>query len=88
VLQAEGVEAWDCAEEEQVLIVPWILALLGDNPMQSELSSHIGLTGNCFCRICKIDQGGVDLAKDADAIRAFLKVSPKLDGCLFRTHFQ
>lgn len=29
-----------------------ILALLGDNPMQSEFACHVGLTGKFFCRAC------------------------------------
>ncbi|KAJ8518506.1 hypothetical protein ONZ45_g4413 [Pleurotus djamor] len=33
--QEDGIWAWDCVHEEPVLIIPMILALLGDNPMQS-----------------------------------------------------
>lgn len=33
-------------------MIPDVLALLGDNPMQSELASHIGLTARLFCRVC------------------------------------
>jgi hypothetical protein len=29
-----------------------VLALLGDNPMQSEFACHIGLRGKLFCRSC------------------------------------
>lgn len=29
-----------------------VLALLGDNPMQSEFACHIGLRGKFFCRAC------------------------------------
>ncbi|KAK7025377.1 hypothetical protein VNI00_016013 [Paramarasmius palmivorus] len=41
--QSNGIEAWDCVLNEDVLVVPWVLALLGDNPM-----------GKFFCRICKV----------------------------------
>ncbi|KAG1784909.1 uncharacterized protein HD556DRAFT_1314704 [Suillus plorans] len=30
----QGIWAWDCVHEEYVLVIPSILALLGDNPMQ------------------------------------------------------
>ncbi|THH26571.1 hypothetical protein EUX98_g7617 [Antrodiella citrinella] len=50
--QDEGVWAWDCELNEPVLLVPFVLALLGDNPMQSEFACHIGLRGKFFCRNC------------------------------------
>ncbi|KAK0435422.1 hypothetical protein EV421DRAFT_1987087 [Armillaria borealis] len=34
--QAKGIEAWDCVLQEDVVVIPYVLALLGDNPMQSE----------------------------------------------------
>ncbi|KAL0058380.1 hypothetical protein AAF712_014941, partial [Marasmius tenuissimus] len=52
--QAEGIEAWDCLYGEDILVIPWVLALLGDNPMQSEFACHIGLAGKLFCRVCKV----------------------------------
>jgi hypothetical protein len=35
-----------------VLVIPVVLAMLGDNPMQSELACHVGLAGKFFCRCC------------------------------------
>ena len=35
-------------------MIPSVLALLGDNPMQSELSCHVCMNGNLFCRICYV----------------------------------
>lgn len=32
--------------------MPFVLAMLGDNPMQSEFACHIGLHGKLFCRAC------------------------------------
>jgi len=60
--QDKGIWAWDCLTEEPVLLIPVILALLGDNPMQSELACHIGLCGNFFCRCCWVK------GKDADEV--------------------
>ncbi|KAJ7480501.1 hypothetical protein B0H11DRAFT_1915899 [Mycena galericulata] len=37
---------------EPVLVIPELLALLGDNPMQSEFACHIGLRGKLFRRAC------------------------------------
>ncbi|KAI4524760.1 hypothetical protein K525DRAFT_149713, partial [Schizophyllum commune Loenen D] len=62
-LRENGVVAYDCYYEELVLLAPWILGELGDNPMQSELSAHIGTRGRCYCRICCYNQGSI---KDKD----------------------
>ena len=34
------------------MLIPSVLALLGDNPMQSEFACHIGLVGKYFCGVC------------------------------------
>ncbi|KAK7029116.1 hypothetical protein R3P38DRAFT_2524834 [Favolaschia claudopus] len=61
--QDSGIWAWDMVEEEVVLVIPEVLALLGDNPMQSEFACHIGLRGKLFCRACWVK--GTD-AMDTD----------------------
>ncbi|KAF9493187.1 hypothetical protein BDN71DRAFT_1591205 [Pleurotus eryngii] len=61
--QANGIWSWDCIYGEPILVIPMILALLGDNPMQSEFACHIGLRGKYFCRACWVK--GSD-ALDAD----------------------
>jgi hypothetical protein len=40
-----------------------VLALLGDNPMQSEFACHIGLKGKFFCRACWVK--GTDASAEA-----------------------
>ncbi|KAL0567238.1 hypothetical protein V5O48_014753 [Marasmius crinis-equi] len=52
--QTHGIWAWDGELNEPVLLLPAVLALLGDNPMQSEFACHIGLRGKLFCRACKV----------------------------------
>ncbi|KAG2120871.1 uncharacterized protein F5147DRAFT_741763 [Suillus discolor] len=49
-----GVVAWDCKDNEEVLLIPCGLFLAGDNPMQAEECSHAGLNCNYFCRTCDI----------------------------------
>jgi len=51
-VKKEGVWAWDCVHKEPVLVFPVVLALLGDNPMQSEFACHIGMRGKLFCGAC------------------------------------
>ncbi|KAI9065031.1 hypothetical protein FKP32DRAFT_1568712, partial [Trametes sanguinea] len=48
-----GIEVWDCVHQEMVLVIPWVLAFQGDNPMASEFASHIGMKGKFPCRVCR-----------------------------------
>ncbi|KAJ3912202.1 hypothetical protein F5877DRAFT_93625 [Lentinula edodes] len=50
--QENGIWAWDSKTQSRVLLLVCVLALLGDNPMQSEFACHIGLRGKFFCRTC------------------------------------
>ena len=52
--QETGIWAWDCIHKERVLVIPSVLALLGDNPMQSELACHVGLMGKYLCCACNV----------------------------------
>ncbi|KAJ7435966.1 hypothetical protein B0H11DRAFT_2256623 [Mycena galericulata] len=68
--QKDGIWAWDCQLNELVLIIPTVLALLGDNPMQSEFCCHIGLRGKFFCRACWV-KGSDNLdGEDGDTHRS------------------
>ncbi|KAJ7502333.1 hypothetical protein B0H11DRAFT_1712900, partial [Mycena galericulata] len=60
--QGNGIWAWDIEYNEPVLVIPEVLALLGDNPMQSEFACHIGLRGKLFCRACWVK--GTDAMED------------------------
>ncbi|KAI6040693.1 hypothetical protein EDC04DRAFT_2992741 [Pisolithus marmoratus] len=64
--QMYGIWAWDIEGREMVLVIPAILAMLGDNPMQSELACHVGLQGNLFCRNCWVQGAGADLRQCPD----------------------
>lgn len=58
--QTHGIWAWDIEAREMVLVIPAVLAMLGDNPMQSELACHVGLQGKFFCRNCWVQGVGAD----------------------------
>ncbi|KAG1894217.1 uncharacterized protein F5891DRAFT_1131025 [Suillus fuscotomentosus] len=60
-----GVIVWDCKYNEEVMLVPYVLFLTGDNPMQAEECSHAGLSCNHFCRTCDI--GGTKEYKESEA---------------------
>ncbi|KZV76151.1 hypothetical protein PENSPDRAFT_747853 [Peniophora sp. CONT] len=73
-LRESGIAAWDCKTNEEVLVLPWILAFLGDNPMQSEFTSHVGLTGKLFCRMCKVMNSSDNTAESqARRFASFMK---------------
>lgn len=83
----KGIFAYDCELQENVMLMPWILAMAGDNPMQSEFASHIGLSGTCFCRVCTVR--GADqqnrapgAAGEYERISDFLSVSHGICACL------
>lgn len=71
--QRDGIWAYDITQKERVLVIPAVLALLGDNPMQSELSCHVGLAGKFFCRCCWVK--GRD-AEDEVADKTTEKTTP------------
>ncbi|KAF7325590.1 hypothetical protein MKEN_00408600 [Mycena kentingensis (nom. inval.)] len=58
--QEHGIWAYDVVHRELVLVIPSVLALLGDNPMQSEFACHIGFRGKFFCRACWVKGDPVD----------------------------
>ncbi|KAI5995587.1 hypothetical protein EDD15DRAFT_2134054, partial [Pisolithus albus] len=59
-----GITAWDCRDNEEVVLVPHALFAAGDNPMQGEECSQAGLNCNYFCRTC--DVGGNKEYKESD----------------------
>ncbi|KAI0261430.1 hypothetical protein BC834DRAFT_925517 [Gloeopeniophorella convolvens] len=76
--EVDGIVAWDCELAEEVLSIPWVLGVLGDNLMQSELSSHIGLNGKCFCRMCKAHKIDKEMGLEAELahVLQFMQVKP------------
>ncbi|KAK7006456.1 hypothetical protein R3P38DRAFT_3038299 [Favolaschia claudopus] len=64
--QENGIWAWDSVLNEPVLVIPEVLALLGDNPMQSEFACHIGLRGKLFCRACWVKGSDANEADSAE----------------------
>lgn len=60
----QGIVAWDCIAEEEVLLCPYGLLWAGDNPMQAEECSQAGLACNHFCNKCWV--GGTKKYKRSD----------------------
>ncbi len=58
------LKVWNCVRQRYIMMRPWLLFLPGDNPMQSEACSHIGLNANQFCRCCHA--GGTQEFKQSD----------------------
>ncbi|KAJ3916301.1 hypothetical protein F5877DRAFT_91854 [Lentinula edodes] len=65
--QLEGIWVWDIQHQAMVLIILVVLAMLGDNPIQSEFACHVGLAGKFFCCCCFVK--GRD-AEDETAVPA------------------
>ncbi|KAL0570902.1 hypothetical protein V5O48_011057 [Marasmius crinis-equi] len=73
--QEVGIWAFDCEGDQPVLMIPSVLAMLGDNPMQSEFACHIGLKGKYFCRCCYVKgkdaaEGREEVTQDGDGAEA------------------
>ncbi|EIN08604.1 hypothetical protein PUNSTDRAFT_28808, partial [Punctularia strigosozonata HHB-11173 SS5] len=62
-----GIAVWDSSLDEEILVIPWILAFQGDNPMASEFASHIGMKGKFFCRICHVFREDASQRPSGDA---------------------
>ena len=60
-----GIWAYNCVLKEKVMVIPSVLALLGDNPMQSEMACHMGLNGNLPCCICLVRSNLVKKSKES-----------------------
>ncbi|EJF61701.1 hypothetical protein BD309DRAFT_824959, partial [Dichomitus squalens] len=68
------LKVWDVHRRRHILVRLWLLFLPGDNPMQAELCSHIGLKGNHFCRCCHV--GGDQKYKQSnEGFASLLKLS-------------
>ena len=79
-----GIRAWDHIHKEEVVVVPFVCALLGDNPMQSEFACYIGSKGKLFCRACLVSNSvsteNAPAASDpADAPANFPPTDPPAD---------
>ncbi|KAI6017435.1 hypothetical protein EDC04DRAFT_2870103 [Pisolithus marmoratus] len=59
-----GIIAWDCKDNEEVILIPHVLFIAGDNPMQGEECSQAGLKCNYFCQTCEV--GGNKEYKESD----------------------
>ena len=63
--ETQGIWAYNCQAQEMVLLIISVLAMLGDNPMQSEFACHVGLMGKLFCQCCFVQGKGQDVPTSA-----------------------
>ncbi|EGO23109.1 hypothetical protein SERLADRAFT_416571 [Serpula lacrymans var. lacrymans S7.9] len=83
--QEAGIWAYDCILHEVVLVLVFILALLGDNPMQSEFACHAGLRSRFFCRCCWASgnaSGHQELTGFVSWVKSFIMTNKLLDWTL------
>ena len=74
-----GFTAMDSIAMEEIWVTTPILMLLGDNPMQSEFTSHIGMNNaRKSCRKCDV----VKKFETANELAAYMKVSSYDNTCL------
>lgn len=52
----QGVVMYDSCLMQDVLIIAHVACLLADNPMASELLSHLGPSARSYCRICTVSK--------------------------------
>ncbi|KAL1756891.1 hypothetical protein FB107DRAFT_210543, partial [Schizophyllum commune] len=78
IRDAGGIEAYDCELEEVVLLMPWVFDFDADNPMASEFSCHVGMSGKCMCRVCVLRGGkeSDDVSKEKERIASFVAPAP------------
>ncbi|KAI6003459.1 hypothetical protein F5J12DRAFT_906149 [Pisolithus orientalis] len=67
--QMHGIWAWDIEAREMVLMIPAVLVMLGDNPMQSKLACHVGLQGKFFCHNCWVQGVGAESSEHPQALQ-------------------
>ncbi|KAG2142878.1 uncharacterized protein EDB93DRAFT_1088580 [Suillus bovinus] len=60
-----GIVAWDCKDNQEVMLIPYAFFVAGDNPMQAKECSHAGLNCNYYCRTCEV--GGTKEYKESKA---------------------
>ncbi len=67
------VVAYDCMTKEECCFRIFQNAAPADNPMQSELCSHIGAQGNKNCRRCKVG-GNKEFRETAEGFHSLFSV--------------
>ncbi|KAG2354321.1 hypothetical protein BDR07DRAFT_1548776 [Suillus spraguei] len=67
--QETGIWAYDCSYHDIILVIISVLALLGDNPMQSEFACHAGLMSKFFCCCCWVKGKDVADMLEVDGVK-------------------
>ncbi|KAG2147900.1 uncharacterized protein EDB93DRAFT_1240576 [Suillus bovinus] len=84
VAAKSGIVAWDCKDNQEVMLIPYALFIAGDNPMQAKECSHAGLNCNYYCRTCEV--GGMKEYKESEAgYNSIFNVSQKVKNSMSST---
>ncbi|KZT31575.1 hypothetical protein SISSUDRAFT_994930 [Sistotremastrum suecicum HHB10207 ss-3] len=70
-------KVWDCNRKQHILVIPWLAFASGDNPMQSEFCSHIGLNANQKCRVCHVGGPEKDMLTEMGYLSLFEPQRPR-----------
>ena len=55
-LEATGINAYDAALQEAVLVVTPVMCAICDNPRHSEIMNHLGPSAKIYCRIAEVQK--------------------------------
>ena len=69
----DSISAFDCSTRQTVHLLPYLLLIIGDNPMQAVWASSAGMNGSFPCRFCRCGGTRQD-KKSTEGVLEIMKV--------------